>query len=121
VKQSSIGFFVATFLWMLGQSSVAEAAAGWTDFGALSEFNHQPATSPGNEALFIKADVSSNPSDASACYTRQGFFLPIATEAQKRLFAMLLTAKTAGQRVRLYVTGNCHTWGYAELQGVVIE
>jgi len=47
--------------------------------------------------------------------------VPVVTDLQKRLFIMLVTAKTTAKRVRLYVTGNCHTWGYAEIQGVIIE
>ena len=99
----------------------AFAAAGWTDFGAITEFNQNPPTTPGNEALFIRATVTSNPSDVSACHTRDGFYLPVTTDFQKRLFAILSMAKLTERRVRLYVTANCHLWGYAEIQGIVME
>jgi hypothetical protein len=45
----------------------------------------------------------------------------VTTDFQKRLFAMLMMAKAMDKRVRIYVTANCHQWGYAELQGIVIE
>jgi hypothetical protein len=101
----------------------AFAAAGWTDFGTITEFNQNPSTTPGNEALFltVTVPVGSNPSDASACHTRQGFYLPVTTEFQKRLFAIVMAAKLTDRRVRIYVTANCHLWGYAEIQGVVVE
>lgn len=34
---------------------------------------------------------------------------------------MLLSAKASGQTVKVYVTTNCHVWGYAEMQGLVIN
>lgn len=116
IKSFALGvLFAATF------ASSANAAAGWTDFGNITEFNQNPSTTPGNEMLFIRATVTSNPSDPVACYQRDGFYMTVTTDLQKRLFAMLMVAKTSDRRVRVYVTTNCHLWGYAEMQGLVME
>jgi hypothetical protein len=52
---------------------------------------------------------------------RDGFYLPVTTDLQKRLFTMLMMADATGKRIRVYVTGACHQWGYAEIQGLVME
>ena len=96
----------------------ATAAAGWTDFGSIGEFNQQGSTTPGNEMLFLRISSTSNP---SGCSDANSFYLPVTTDLQKRLFVLLLTAKTSGQRVRVYVTGVCHIWGSAEIQAMLIE
>lgn len=102
-------------------SGTAHAAAGWTNFGDIIEFNQQPSTTPGNEALFIRVSVTTNPSDAGACHTRDGFYLPVTTDHQKRVYALLMMAKATDKRIRVYVTATCHLWGYAEMQGLIIE
>jgi len=112
--------FACIFL-ISAASGIARAGSGWTDFGSIIEFNQQPSTTPGSEALFIRVSVTSNPSDAGSCHTRDGFYMPITTDLQKRLFAMLMVAKASDKRVRVYVTANCHLWGYAEMQGLIIE
>jgi hypothetical protein len=119
-RLSKSAMLTCVFLISLA-SGTANAAAGWTDFGSIIEFNQQPSTVPGNEALFIRVSVTTNPCDSGACHTRDGFYMPITTDLQKRLFAMLMLAKASDKRVRVYVTANCHLWGYAEMQGLVIE
>jgi hypothetical protein len=96
----------------------ASAAPGWSDYGTIGEFNQQGSVTPGNEMLFLQIAPTSNP---SGCSTANSYYLPVATDLQKRLFTILLTAKASSKRVRVWVTGNCHLWGYAEIQGVVIE
>jgi hypothetical protein len=96
----------------------ASASSGWSDYGLIGEFNQQASVTPGSEMLFLQVSPTTNP---SGCSTANSYYLPVVTDLQKRLFAMLLTAKTSGKRVRLYVTGTCHIWGYAEIQGAVIE
>lgn len=112
---------VALAIFVGGLSQPASAAAGWTDFGTIGEMNQQGSTTPGNEMVFVNVGVTSNPSDPGACSVRNGFYFAITTDLQKRLFAMLLTAKASGQNVRVYVTTNCHLWGYAEMQGMIIQ
>jgi hypothetical protein len=104
-----------------GLSPQSFAAAGWTDYGTLVELNQNPPGGVGNELLFMRVSVTTNPSDPTACSVRDGFYLPITTDFQKRLFAMLMMAKASAMRVRVYHTGTCHTWGYAEIQGVLLE
>jgi len=108
-------------LCFIGASVSANAAAGWTDFGAISEFNQNPSTTPGNEMMFVRVSVTVNPSDPGGCFVRDGFYFAVTTDLQKRLFAILLTAKTTGQNVKLYVTNTCHLWGFAEIQGIVLQ
>ena len=112
---------VALMCSLAGFPQPAEAAAGWTNFGTIGYINQQPSTTPGNEMVFIQVSVTSNPSDPTACFVRDGFYMAISTDLQKRLFAMLLIAKSNGQSVQVYVTANCHLWGNAEMQGVVIQ
>ena len=106
-------------LALAGIAGAAHASAGWTDFGAITEFNQNPTS--GSEIFFIRATVTSNPSDPGLCGVRDGFYLPVTTDLQKRLFAMLLMAKATGSRIRVFVTGNCVYSGYAEMQGMIIE
>lgn len=114
---------VMTFLVILSFTVAhpTSAAAGWTNYGIIGEINQQGSTTPGNEMVFVQVSVTSNPSDPNVCTARDGFYFPVTTDLQKRLFSMLLTAKVMGQQVRVYVTANCHLWGYAEMQGLIIQ
>lgn len=105
----------------IGFAHSTQAAAGWTNYGTIGEINQQGSTTPGNEMVFVQVAVTSNPSDPNTCTVRDGFYIPVTTDLQKRLFSMLLMAKASGQPVRVYVTTNCHTWGYAEMQGLIIQ
>jgi len=117
----------SVFCWLFAASALcvvccappAFAASGWTDAGTIGEFNQQPSTTPGSEMFFFTVSVTPA-SNASGCSVTTGFYFPITTDLQKRLFAMLLSAKTSGQPVRVYYTGVCHLWGYAEAQGMMI-
>src|SRR6476620_2279001 len=84
---------------------IAHAASGWSDAGSIGEISQQPTgVTPGNEMVFVQISVSSS-SNTSGCSVATGFYFPVSTELQKRMFAMLLTAKTSGQNVRVYYTG----------------
>jgi len=105
-------------------SNAAIAAAGWTDFGTISSVEQDPANygSVTNE-VFVVVNVSSNP---SGCSNGIGFFMSLDGPTQadvdrkKRLFSMLLLARSTSSPVRLFLTGVCHTVGYAELDGLVL-
>ena len=112
---------IAAFGVSVGSSQSANAAAGWTNFGAIGEINQNPSITPGIEMVFIKVAVTSNPSDPGTCTVRDGFYFAVTTDLQRRLFAMLLMAKATGQNVQLWVTSSCHVWGYAEVQGMTIQ
>lgn len=118
-KKSAVTASLAILLVAMAQP--LSAAAGWTNYGTIGEINQQGSTTPGNEMVFVQVSVTSNPSDANTCTIRDGFYFPVTTDLQKRLFSMLLTAKAMGQQVRVYVTANCHLWGYAEMQGLIIQ
>lgn len=99
--------------------NVALAAAGWTNSASLTHLNQQPPVGVGADLIFVETTVSMNP---SGCSHATGFYFAISNERQKRLFAMLLAAHLASRNVQIYTTGNCHvTWGYAELDGVVVD
>jgi hypothetical protein len=116
MRQRASALVVLIVLFMSAGS--AWASSGWSDYGLIGEFNQQGGVTPGNEMLFFQVAPTSNP---SGCATPNSYYLPVVTDLQKRLFVMLLTAKTSGKRVRLYVTGTCHVWGYSEIQGAIIE
>jgi len=94
----------------------AWASSGWTDAGVISSLEQDPASS-GSTSLdvFVVVAVSVNP---SSCSTPTGFYFSVSDDRTKRLFAMLMGAQLAGRPVRIYTTGNCHTVGYSELDGV---
>lgn len=114
------GAIAAIGAWV-GFSQPANAAAGWTNFGPIVEINQNPSVPPGDAMVFVKVSVTSNPSDPSTCTVRDGFYLSVTADLQKRLFAMLLMAKASGQNVQIYVTATCHQWGYAEMQGMTLQ
>jgi len=100
-------------------SSASFAAAGWTDSTPILEINQQGTTGAGANLVFIETSVAVNP---SGCSHAMGFYFAVNDERQKRLFAMLLSAQLAGRNVKIFTTGVCHNpWGYAELDGVVIN
>lgn len=97
----------------------ASAAAGWTDFAPITEFNQQPVAGNASTYLIISASVTVNP---SGCANSHGFYLDVNDDRRKRLFAMLLSAHLAGRSIKIYTTGNCHTlWGLAEMDGLLIN
>lgn len=98
-----------------------QATIDWTGSATILEFNYQPSTGLGASQLFLTVPAGTfNPSTA-ACTVRTGFYLSVTTDHQKRLFAMLLSARLAGRSVRMWVTDVCHVWGHAEIDGVIID
>src|SRR6185437_15867999 len=105
----------STFLALLA-SIPAWANSGWTDAGTISSLEQDPANN-GSVSLqvFVVVSISVNP---SSCSSATGFYFSVSDDRTKRLFAMLMAAQLAGRPVRIYTTGNCHTVGYSELDGV---
>lgn len=97
------------------------AAAGWTNSGQITALNQQPTSGVGAALVFVETQITANPSDPAACFVRTGFYLSVNDGRQQRLFAMLLAAQIASRSVRLYTTGACHFWGYAEIDGAILE
>lgn len=106
---------------LLAVANTAAAAAGWTDFGSITSLNQQPATGAGANLVFVDASVTTNPSDAGACTIRNGFYFSVSDDRRKRLFASLLAAQMSSRSVKIYTTGACGPWGYAELDGLIIQ
>lgn len=107
-------------LWM-ATAAGSSCAADWTNAGQIAELNQQPATGAGASMVFLTINVSYNPTDASACTVRNGFFFAVGDDRRKRLFATLLAAQMSSRPVRVWATGTCHAWGYAELDGVIVN
>jgi hypothetical protein len=97
---------------------ICNAAAGWTDFGQVSNLNQQPATGAGAGLVFVNTSTTVNP---SGCSLATGYYFSITDDRTTRLFAMLMMAQASGRSVQIYVTGTCHSWGYALLDAVVVQ
>lgn len=106
-------------LALLSSAPVAHAAVGWTNWGEVLELVQGYPAPPSNEVVMFVATVTSNPAQCNNPPT--GFYFPVTTEYQKRMFAMLLAAKMAGKRVQIYTDGTCHQWGQALALGIVVE
>lgn len=101
-------------------SGITLAAAGWTDAGQVTLVNQQPAIGAAANQVLVEVSVTVNPSDATACSTRNGFYFLISDERRKRLFASFLLAQAASRSVKIYTSGNCNVWGYAEVEGLAM-
>jgi hypothetical protein len=104
----------------LVSNSSASAAVGWTNWGEVAELVQGYPGATSNEMVFFVASVTNNP---SSCGT-SGFYFPVTTEQQKRMFALLVSAKMSGKRVQLYTGDTCVTtpgWGQALVTGIVVE
>lgn len=86
----------------------ANAAAGWTSYGVISELGQNHGT--GSQALqaFVRVSVTGNPSSCDPTYF---YFTPETDARRARMYATLLAAKAQGTRVMLYVTGTCNSSG----------
>lgn len=98
---------------------LATAATGWTDWGTVTELVQGYPGTPSNEMVYFVATVTSNPAQCATPPT--GFYFPVTTDAQKRMWALLLSAKMADKRVQIYTDGTCHQWGQALALGIVVE
>ena len=101
-------------------SGMALAASGWTDAGQVTLVNQQPAVGAAPNQVLVEVSVTVNPSDATACSTRNGFYFLVTDDRRKRLFASLLAAQASSRPVKIYTSGNCNVWGYAEADGLAM-
>ena len=97
---------------------MCNAAAGWTDFGQVSNLNQQPATGAGAGLIFVNVSTTVNP---SGCTLMTAYYFSVTDDRTTRLFTMLMMAQASGRSVQIYVTGTCHTWGYALLDAVIVQ
>jgi hypothetical protein len=94
------------------------AAAGWADFGEVSNLNQQPTTGVGANLVFVNVATTVNP---SGCSLSTGYYFSITDDRTTRLFTMLMMAQATGRIVQIYTTGTCHPWGYAQLDAVIVQ
>lgn len=109
---------------LMGLCATADAAAGWTGYGTISTLEQDGANSGSTtNEVFVVVNVTPNP---SGCSASTGFYLDWGgatqadTDRKKRLFEMLLIAQSTTRQIRFYVTGACHSVGYAELDGIAM-
>jgi len=107
----------AAIVAALALTNIAHAAAGWTASVQVTELNQQPGIGAGASLVFIETTAATNP---SGCSHSAGFYFDPSDARRARLFAMLLAAHVAAKPVKVYTTGTCHLWGYAELDGLVV-
>jgi len=93
-------------------SKPALGDAGWTDFGYVTEL-----TSTNQFHYLVTLNISDNPSD---CRNKHTFYQDFSMSGSSQMFRILLEAVKTGQRVRVYVTGNCEINGYSEISSVSI-
>lgn len=97
---------------------ICSAAAGWTDFGQVSNLNQQPASGAAPGIVLINVSTTANP---SGCSVANGYYLSVTDDRTTRLFTMLMMAQATGRNVQLWVTGTCNVWGWAQLDGLVVQ
>jgi len=97
---------------------MCNAAANWTDFGQVSNLNQQPASGAAPGIVLINVSTTSNP---SGCSVANGYYLSVTDDRTTRLFTMLMMAQATGRSVMLWVTGTCNVWGYAQIDGLVVQ
>src|SRR5688500_10176981 len=106
---------------LLGLTAFASAplaAVGWTNWGTVAELVQGNPGAPSNEMIYFVATVTLNP---AGCANPTGFYFPVTTEYQKRMFALLMSAKMTEKRVQIWTDGTCHQWGQTLALGVVVE
>jgi hypothetical protein len=120
IKSSRMSALLCACL-LSAASSTALAASGWTNAGQITELNQQPAVGSGASMVFLEVGVTSNPTNPSLCTYRTGFYFSVTDDRRKRLFASLLAAQMSGKPVKIWANENCHAWGHAELDGLIIN
>jgi hypothetical protein len=97
---------------------MSQAGTGWTNADVIQQFVEEPASFDGANIYLNMTNVTTNP---SGCGAANGFFFAVVDDRTKRMFASLSAAQLAGKTVQLYVTGTCGTWGYAQIDGVLVQ
>lgn len=105
-KQLIVALCLASF------SAAAWPVAGWTSYGNVTELI--PTTAG---RFLVRLDVANNP---SGCKDKQWFYQDYSGTGADHMFRALLAALTAGQRVRVYVTGSCDLKGYSEISSASV-
>jgi hypothetical protein len=109
--------FICT-LAMSALPFICNAGAGWTDLGQVSNLNQQPAIGAAPGAVVLNVSTTVNP---SGCSVANAYYLSVTDDRTTRLFTMLMMAQATGRSVQLWVTGTCNVWGYAQLDGLIVQ
>lgn len=96
---------------------ISQAGTGWTNADVIQQFAEEPASVDATNIYINMTNVTTNPGGCSAA---NGFYFAVVDDRTKRMFVSLSAAQLAGKTVQLYVTGTCGTWGYAQIDGVLI-
>jgi len=102
-------------LCLASWSIPALGGAGWTDSVMMATISQQPSQIDGI-LVALNLNVTTNP---SGCSASNGFYLQVVDDRTKRLFATLLAAQIAGQPIKVFVTGTCGLWGYAQIDAIL--
>ena len=97
---------------------VSQAGTGWTNADLIQQIIEEPASFDGTNIYINMTNITTN---FSGCSAASGFYLAIVDDRTKRMFASLTAAQLAGKSVQLYVTGACGAWGYAQIDGVIVQ
>lgn len=92
--------------------ATSAAGSGWTEAARILEVQ---ANEHGR--FLVRLDVERN---ASGCRETQWFFREYFGVGTTQMLDALLSAMRAKAAVRVYVTGNCHLQGYAEISAVAV-
>lgn len=90
----------------------ARAGSGWTEAARILELQ---ANEHGR--FLLRLDVERN---ASGCRETQWFFREYFGVGTTQMLDALLSAMRSKSAVRVFVTGNCHLQGYAEISAVAV-
>jgi hypothetical protein len=97
---------------MLLLSSLVQAGAGWTGYAKVAELI--PTAS---HYYQFRLPVTENP---SGCRNKVWFYQDYGLPGSDKMFQVILEVTKSGNRVRVYVTGNCNLDGYSEISSVSV-
>ncbi len=100
---------MALVLSMAFAAARAQAAAGWTSYGEVTELQ---VTEFGR--ILVRLKLKSTPTD---CRDKQWYFRDQIVGSEL-MYRLLLEAASTGRRVRVYATGRCDLNQYSEISRV---
>jgi hypothetical protein len=98
---------------------VSMAGAGWTNAGTIVAVVQEPIAVDANGGIYI--GMSGTTTNPSGCSASNSFFFTVVDDRTKRMYATLLSAQLTGKTIQVYVTGTCGMWGFAQIDGLLIQ
>ena len=106
---------VRIFGAVLALSIPSVAQANWTD----------PLTVNGgfveNSDMIVIHTLETTAYGGPGCVSTRYIFYAANDDRRARAWATVLTALTAGRKVRLWYSGSCTAWGYVDVTAILIE